>query len=639
MILFFETYSIMQTLFLIRYIRKAKRIIFHKKTFPSLTQNRRVKSLVEKIIRIVNKNVRIETLPVEMINKYNWVLNKKAVDIADKISSFIKETVSYRIISKIIGDGNILKYYKARMVNDISAKLLFSRMADELSSECDEVLIIPSNDDFSDIQREVIDVKTLDKYFLPPCVIVNQIKKGFLNIYAAIVLLILPSVFIIWNLRKLRLNKNNKKTYDIAMPVMAGFHKEDVKIGGVKQAQDDGYLYNEKIKIGNIVHIFNNWRFGPEVEKNYKRVMDEKGIPYIDSSNYCMHVNLVIIAAKIQFKILYYFLVNLFCLNFKYGCMKYSISIIFAMLKKYLELQNIDYKVLLIRNDYNPKHIIDTIMCNQYNRKTIGIQHYAGPQTIPMLSYVHLDKHIVFGEIFIDLFAPHWKDIELVKTGRQNIDWVIDILKNKDEITRLRKLYLSKYKRREKCIVVAFPSGADYNLKGQWEEMYNALSTLKRLKGDFNLFLRFRGTAHLDDFEHIKRFRTLPNIDDRILINHDDFTTQELMVLSDLFIAPCHSSSVYEALAAGSKVFTFDYMGTAKYFFPECGKDFILYNRDDVLHVFEGLKTNFAGFDCNWDGIKRRGNFYYDGRNLERIQEAVYSTIEEVDAETFSQYA
>ena len=57
-------------------------------------------------------------------------------------------------------------------------------------------------------------------------------------------------------------------------------------------------------------------------------------------------------------------------------------------------------------------------------------------------------------------------------------------------------------------------------------------------------------------------------------MDHNNFSTQEIMALCDLFIASSHSSGLIEAIAIGKKAFTLDFLGTAKYCYAGYGKDF-----------------------------------------------------------------
>jgi len=636
MILFFEAYSIIQTLLLFRDIRKADVIYFHMRPHPPLSHNPRIKMIVERLIRFLNRKARVDTLPPEMINDHCWAMNKRAIDVVEDMTTDIENSAVYQTILRIIKDENILRCYKAQLVDDVSASLLFFRVAKDLVTDSNGICyLVPADNDNSKIQKESLGEEplgeeTLDRCFLPGSLRANQIRSFFRKIYALVTLLLLPTAYTILRFRRITLKKIIKKNYDIAMPVHWGFHKGDVVIRGVKRTHDDGYLYNDKIKRGRVVHIFNYWRFSPEIETNFKKVMDERGIPYVDVTSYRMSGKLVLAGIKLQSQIIQGFLSNSFYRHDRHAYIWYSSTIVYWMLGEYLQFENVDYKVEFVRNDYNPGHIVRTILCHQQGKKTVGIQHTATPYESPFLSYVHFDKYIVYGDIFVKAYLPYWEKLNLEKTGRESVDIAVNLLNNRSEMAELKDKLQKLYPARKYTAVIAMSSDVDYNPRSQWDEMYNALYRLKTHdETDFNLFLRFRLMQYTSSSENMIRFAKLPQHDERIIIDHTNFSTHELMALCDVFIACNISFSINEAVASGAKVFTFNLHGRAKHFFgDDYGSDFILDTSEDLLRVFRGLENDFKDFDCRWELLKKDCNHHSDGKNVERIQDAVWKLVE-----------
>lgn len=628
--LFFESYSIIQLLFLFGRIKKSKEVYFYKKSFPPSRFNPRVKKIVIKMIRLCNNKVEIRTLPAEMVNRHAWAMNKKAVDVTDKLSASIESSASYRNILNIIKDGNILKCYKAQVVNDISSRLLFFKIAEDLIAERKNgIFLIPVDNDNEFIQNELFGNKRLDSHIPSICVAANRVIKFLRKIYLVIALQAVPVTYVALMLNKLTFGKIGGRQYDISMAVTYGFYNSDIMVDGVKRLQDDSYLYDEEAKKGRIIHIFKMWKWPPQIESNYKKVMNEKGVPFIDEEDYKLNLEFMKIAARIQLSLLKFCLIHKFCWNDKVFCLIYSRNIVYWMLKTHLEFKNVDYKVGFIKYDYSPYHIVETILASQNNRKMVGIQHAASPYESPALSYVHFDKYLVYGEMFIREFSSHWSRLKLEKTGRESVDFVLSFLKDEDAMARLRDRFEKIYPARKYRAIIAMSGDVDYIPRSQWDEMYNALHSLKELNDlDINVFLRFRSTKYMTGSENMLRFSRLPQWDDRIIIDHENFSTYELMVLCDLFIACNISFTVNEAIATRAKVFTFNLHGRADYFFGDrYGKDFILNTEADLLRVFKGLKNNFQGFDCDWPLLKKECNFYYDSKNLQRIREAAWSTV------------
>lgn len=634
MILFFETYSIIQTLFLFRYIKKAQTIYFHKRLFPSLESNRLVVKIVIKIIRFLNSSVSIETLPAKKINEPNWIANKKSVDIVEDMESHIKGSASYKTMLKIILDKNILKYYKRNIADDVSARILFFRVVKDFIDEYGSIVIIPSCNDYQDIQKVSLGEETVDQFILQESFLINRVRDACLTIYALFMFLFLPFAYLILNLKKIRLRKIVKKKFDIAMPVIFGFYKQDVIIDGVKRNQDDGYLYNKEITPGHIIHIFNHWRFSPELTKSYKSIMDKKCIPYIDRRDYEIGIDLLMIVLTIQIKILQCFFSALFTFHEKHNYIMYNNRIIYTMLKKYLEFENVDYKVELVRTDYAVGHIIDTILCNQHNKKTVGIQHgsTAGPYVFNCLCYVHFDKYCIFSDRHLELYSPYWNRLNLRKVGNYRIDHLVEMGRNQSLIESNRRKFIALYGKRKHFVLILFPNPseyAEYNLIEKWDVMYKALREVQSAKLDCTIMLRFRSLEHVESM-HLRRFKNLPDMDKRFVIDLASFTTYELMAMSDVIISSCHSSGMIDGVSLTKPTFTFDYMGTAKYCFEKYGKDLVLYDKEDVLNIFKNLENNFIGYNCNWDLLRKEYNYYYDGTCLSRLQRVIIETLKEI---------
>ncbi len=632
MTLFFETYSIIQTLFLFRYIKKAKIIYFYRKAFPVIIINPQIKRIVIKLIRLFNKNIEIKTPYAGKINEYNWIMNKKAVELVNGLTVNVKNSSIYKSILKIICDENILKCYKKQIVDDVSAKLLFFKIGKELIKDYrDGIYLIPADNDNSGIQNALFGNEVLNSHILPASFIANQVRNLFNRTYALIIFFLLPSAYIILNLKKITLKKINKKRYDIIMPVMWGFYEGEAIIDGVKWGLDDNYLYNEEIKLGHIIHVFKYWRFSSEVEKNYKNVMAKRGIPFIDSKDFRMNIKFVFTAAKIQLRIAQYFFNNIFHWKDRCEYINYSHKIIHRMLNKQLDFENIDFKVEFMRNDYDVGHIVTTILCNRYGKKTIGVQHgsTAGPYVFPSLCYVHFDKYCVFSDRHIELHAPLWNRCNLAKTGNYRIDQLIEISKNQSLMTSIKNNIAALYGNKKYIVVILFPSPSEYNTTERFDMIYEALHELKLIEIDCNIFLRFKRKMYLEN-SHLRRFKNLPQIDNRFIIDLINFSSYELIAVSDMLITSSHSSGMIDAVSIGKKAFTFDYMGTAKHCFGKYGKDIVLNKKEDVLNLFQNLENNFAGYDCNWDLLRKEYNYHYDGKSLRRLQQVVLETVQEV---------
>ena len=567
------------------------------------------------------------SLPVDTVNVCNWAMNKRSIEFVEDLSNDILRSPVYKTIVNIVGDENILKYYKVFMVDKISSKLMFFSLAKDLTVNYDDLLIIPDDTDNSFLQKKLFGrCDGLDRYIPRSAYFCNKVRKYWEKILAIVLFVFLPLGYVILRLNKLRLQKKDLVKYDVAMPVVYGFYEDNGIVNGVLTPHKDTYLYCQRIRPGQIIHIFNYWRTTSDIENDFKRVMEKNGMHYIDINSYVFSPRLMLMAAKIQLKILAGFITNFCYLRDKSDYLSCAAAIIYHMVNIHLELENIDYKVEFSCFDYSPIHIIKTIICNKLGKKTVGIQHAASPYDLPHLSFVHFDRYIVYADDFIRQFSPYWNKLRLEKAGRETVDFVLEVLGDAERLVRLKEKMRRIYPVRKYTVVFALCSDVEWISDERWQELYSALGALKGLDIDFNLFLRFRES----DAGYMNNFKRISEQDPRIIIDQVNFTNYELMVLSDLFIACNMSFAINEALASRAKVFTFDLHGRTKYVFGDYGNDFIIYKRDDFLRVFRGLENNFEGLDCKWELLRDHCNFYYDGKNLGRIQKAVCDTLSQI---------
>ena len=629
-ILFFETYSILQIIFLFRYIKRAQTIYFHRRALPIIAHNLHIKKATLTLIGLINKNIKIKSPPAEMVNEYSWLMNRLAVDVVEASTDEINKSPIYRTILEIIHDDKIIKYYKAQLVKHLSARMLFFKIAKELiKKDKNQIFLVPAYNDNEKMQEDLFGKETLKPHFLSGVFLANKIRIFFNSIFQKIIFLLFPLIYIISNFKNLKLGRIKKKKYDIAVPVVYGFYNGEIIIDGVKRIEDDGYLYNTSITPGRIIHIFKHWKYPIEVEQYYKNAMDNKGIHYIDSKDFKINVIFLLIAIKLQLKILKHALSKLLLHQNRYEYLKYSNGIIKSMLKKHHEFENINFKVELIWHDYEPSHIVETILCNHQNKKTVGIQHgsTAGPYVFPHLCYDHLDIYCIRSHRHLELHSPFWNRLNVKKVGNYRIDYLTNIARSQLLITSIKNKIASMYGEKKFIVLILLPGPSEYNLMASWNEMYEALCELKSENIECNIFLRFRSVDHLEK-THIRRFKKLPDIDNRYIIDLMNFSTYELMAVSDLVISSSHSSGVIEAVSIKKKTFSFDYMRTAKHSFGKYGKDIILSLKEDVIKAVKNLENNYDGYECDWDLLRTEYNYHYDGKSLNRIRSAIWEILQ-----------
>ena len=52
---------------------------------------------------------------------------------------------------------------------------------------------------------------------------------------------------------------------------------------GIKYSTDDRFIYTNEIEYGDVVHVFNFWKFPSEIKQSYEDNMNQMKIPFLDT--------------------------------------------------------------------------------------------------------------------------------------------------------------------------------------------------------------------------------------------------------------------------------------------------------------------------------------------------------------------
>ena len=180
-----------------------------------------------------------------------------------------------------------------------------------------------------------------------------------------------------------------------------------------------------------------------------------------------------------------------------------------------------------------------------------------------------------------------------------------------------------------------FPGNVEICFPEQWDKIYQALSRFSEIELDCHVFFRFRNMESVERYPIIKKISALSDKDPRIHVEQQEFNTHQVMVVSDLVITGASSFGINEAAVIGIPVYTFCYTRAEPLYFSEYGSDFVLQEASDVLKVLNGLKTDFQGFDCNWERLRKDADYHQDGENSLRLCDVVYeSTLDQTRLQT-----
>lgn|GEM_PF-3010768 len=624
--LLLERLSILQCLTLWRHFTRSEVVYLHAAGMPRSEPATGWTRLVRTLIRLINPRVRIEAVPADILVAHNWESNRRAVEEVEQRTSEIEADPLYRVVRDLVQDDHILKFHKAMLAGEVAERRLFWAEARDLAARYGGLTVAPASEDpFPAAQRSQDDPAS---ELSVTCRGVNRFRDAVDRMASLLVLIVVPIAFLLSRLRPGR--RPNATQYDVAMPVLYGVDRSAYELTRVRSLRDDGSLYHDALPPGRIIHVFGAVRPRLDVEVRFKRAFETRGLPYLDWRDFAVTAGFAYKVLMLQVRLLQA-LARMEWRRPTLCLLRHAARALYWLLAYELEFEHVHAAVEVIRDDYAPRHVIKTILARRYGRKTVGIQHAAGIYDMPQLAFLHLDRYAVCAEGYVRTYQPHWNGLELERIGRESVDWITDIVHNPSRLQDVRDRLAKKYRPHRYTVVFALPAAIDPPPRAKWEELYKALEEFMRSSLDANVFLRFRRLIDIPTSPHLGRLVELAKKDDRLVLEHEDFTTYELMAVADLFIANSASFTVYEAIITGAKVFTFDFLGTGRCFYGSYGKDFLLETGADIIKTFNGLETGFRGFDCRLDQIRQDGDYHYDGRNLERFRTLVVQLAREAD--------
>jgi len=631
-VLYLEDYSIIQLVFFLFTFTRSQSIYFHYKPFPQRREVKFIKNIVLKSIKLFNHNCELKFLDNDIVLKKNWESNHAAATILVRSQKNIESLSLCKLTSLLLKDQNVVKCYQSYIVNHLSSKILFystAKILNDMLEDSEILTVIP-------LGKLQLFAKELSPYFQPIQSLVprfifiqNFIHNFCLNICSVLFLLLNPLIFILSKLNNIGVIKK-KISGIIASPIIWGFSEDsfDKRLGRLRPAWDD-YLYDERINYGEIVHIFSRWPLPPDSEKESKRIMRSKGIPYINLKDYILSTGRLLYFVKIQLWTLFKILPRVpIIITSDFEFLICTIRIQKLMFEQLLEFDNVEYKVYLRRDDYSIEHIVATIMSEQIGRKVVALHHVGITYDLPSLAFVHVHTYITYGRIYEEKMKDFWKDLTIKKIGRIHIDWIANIFENKSLVQKKKDELIKHFGNRKYTLLIIFPGANNIiTLKQKWDEMFKALTEISKTDIDVNILLRFKVKKDFDNVSHLQRFKKLSYQDSRFIIDFDLFTTQELMAVSDVIIAHSASFSINEALITSAKVFIVNFLEISSYYFSDYGSDLVLNYSWEIVDVFKALGTDYCSFNVDWEKLRKDANSYSDSNNLDRLRSILLETI------------
>lgn len=590
-------------------IRRSEAVYIARRA-PLREPSARRRSLVRTAIGWLNPRARIIVVPLETISDQIWIANRDAVDEAATLEPRIRQAGAYRLLRGLVGDDLVVRYFQAALVSRLPTPQLLDVQVRHVAAMHDAVTVVRTWE--TRLARDTVD--------RAPIGILHRLA-GFLAASGARLFLVaVPLAFIarriIYGIRLAR-----PRSYLAAVPVVWGVPSESLSKTEMRRPQDDLYVYGGQFEPGRLVHIFGDWQFDAATRAGYQEEFARRTLPTADKNRFGLNLSTLLLAICATGTLAWFAITPRRSAWLDALLLQETPKAVYYWLAKHVEFGHLRYKVEVVKNDYNPAHVINTIVGRQYGVVSVGIQHAGSPYDAPQLAFVCFDQYVVFGDLYVRAFGDRWADVPLARTGRESVDWVAEAVEPA-RLSELQRRWDGKHDGRGPIVLVCFPGAAEICLRGQWDQIYEGLESLAAQPGDFTVVLRFRNAASMR-VPHVGRFARLPERDRRFVVELADFTTYELIALSQVVIACEASFTVNEAIATVPAVFTFEYVGTARHYFRPYGTDLVLRTAADVRRVFAAMKTGFEGFDCRWEALRRDANFHTDGRNRQRLRELI----------------
>ena len=622
--LLISRYSLREILLLRSIISQYDKILFMPEVSGVPGPKKYKKRLILRLLYLFDcKN--IKEVDIDDVIGHFWLSNKEAAQL---ISSNRKEIASYPhalFINSMLDDDSASNYFLVTYCKDVFFEKLCQKVSQQHGADYFLFKIGKYNSDSS----LIYDSKGfLNKILiLPSYSLSNFSKTAFFSLMSF-------GVCIAFLLKSLRNGFKALPNIDkplLCMPIIRGVSNESdmvSKTRGIKYSSDDRFIYGDEINVDDVIHVFDHWKFNKLVEKEFKSVMKDKGMNFIDVSELKLNLHTLKIAAKIIFKMI------LFQLRF-FKKFNDEISVnmithlpkgIFSILKKHQELQYVRPRVDLIRDDYNPASILRTSVSRMYGIRTLGIQHTGTVYDVPQLCFVNFDKYILFGDLYKKTFEKFLLDTEIIVSGKDFLDPVVDMLSDDLSTQALIKRFQSLFNDSKENILIILPGSSHLIRKFMRQKMINAIMNWSNHtnNSDRNLIIRFREKANIHEIQEWREVYNSLKDNKSVIIDFDEFTTQELMYISDLVIVPHSSYAMTEAMALNKSTFSFDFSGSAKFTFKEYnGEDFILENEEDLETIFTSERLVKNCDSKKYQNLKSGLDKYYDGKNIERIRQTI----------------
>ena len=568
---------------------------------------------------------KIKTYNEEVFARTLWSANIQSIEYSSGINPYAENCESYLLLKEMLNqDDSLIKFYQARAVLYMSRMLHFAMLTQDLSEKESVVAICPAPE-FKNIDTYIARLGVIKQFAPLRNQVAGRISRFLRNMVYQAEFILLPVLYLPYALLKYRFSSEKKTKSKLLMQMHWGSPDEEDKSFG-RTTQNDYYLYGKCFKQGDVLHYYDNaWKFSKEKKQLSNAYMDSHGYPWLEKNERIITSDWVKEVVVLQKNILTGMFIKMGLLKDAPSIVNISAWALVRVLDRSIDVLNFDVKAVFDRQDYNPRHIIDTIFFNKHGVSTIGLHHCASPYDSPQIAYMHYDYYVIFGDMFFEPYRAYWDEKRLIKTGRINIDWVVDVDLDKDKKESSMDYLHHKYGKFDTVVTLILPGDAPYMFRERWKEVEKFLIDFCSTEMPVAILMRFKSKGHVAASNNLKRLMALCEQDNRLIVENEKLTTYDCIALSDLVIAPNTSTAVNEAAAIKKHVFVFDYHERTPLLFSRYGEDFILKNASELMDRVSNAH-DISNYKCDWELLYSESN-YSCGGNMERLQQHIYNVI------------
>jgi hypothetical protein len=636
MTVFFQQYSVLQTLLVFRQIASAKKIVFyHQSPTGEQLSAGWMRTLVVWLIRRINSGVAIHEIDQEGLYQLGFYANNLESDrYVDEVFSRCRRSASYGVMQDVINDVHVENFYKMRLLDIVINRTCFLRAIPQVLGVNQDGVVIPDSIDPDGLCRHFVSDDQFRRAIPIQVRMLHRFLQGWGKIktlrYLMYLVVFVPMRYLVLLVFQRGMTWHPAPLCaDVVVPLIAGFSEKGLVRG--RRRHDDSHLLDRELGPERVAFYFSDWAFSREEEDTQRKVMEGLGIRHFDPRTFRPSIGYIREAGR-RCRAVWEGVSRRPQIIWDDPAFVYSsAALLHHHLNQLLFMHSVDFKVAVEFGDYSPVHVVRTMAANQHGRLTVGMHHNApeGPKGFPILRYAYLNKYCTWGDELKKLYAPYWDGLQTIPVGALRVDFVAEAQREERQ-RELDQLYSRRYGGQHPLIVLLFPSFSKLNVMKRINAMIDGVRKLGDLPGNFQVVCRFRSVSDLD------RFRTmgLDSImasDRRIVVDMTDLTTYEWIALSDVVIVSGVSSGMVEAAAAGKPCFTFDYVMLAESVYGRYGTDLVLKTAEDLVRVVKHAEIGFGGWDCRWNQIVKDYSYAVDGQSMDRYRAVIEDAVAAVE--------